>query len=214
MSEIKTRGAKQFARVMTWLVMIACAMTIASCANNLPAPPREAAQNPTYHIGPGDSLHVFVWQNPDLSTTVTVRPDGRVSLPLVSDILAAGKTPTQLSKDIESRLTKYVNGPIVTVMVTSFVGLHSEEIRVVGEAAKPSAMPYRKGMTVLDVMIAVGGLTQYADGDRARLVRTVARGRVQESYALLLNRLLKDGDISANVSLEPGDIIIIPQTFF
>jgi polysaccharide export outer membrane protein len=172
-----------------------------------------AAQNPLYRIGPGDGLYIFVWENKDISTQVTVRPDGRISFPLVRDVLAAGKTPAQLAHDIERRLTRYVKEPIVTVLVNNFVGEYSEQIRVVGEAAKPSAILYRRGMTVLDVMIAVGGLTQYAAGNRARLIRTVGRG-IKETYALELDRLLKDGDVSANVPLEPGDIVIIPQTFF
>jgi len=170
-------------------------------------------QNSLYRIGPGDGLYVFVWENRDLSTSVTVRPDGRVSFPLVNDVLAAGKTPTQLSRDIQRRLAKYVKDPVVTVMVNNFVGEYSEQIRIVGEATKPSAIPYRKGMSILDVMIAVGGLTQYADGNRSTLVRTVGRG-IKEVYGLPLDRLLKDGDISVNVPLEPGDIIVIPQTFF
>ena len=200
-------------KVLLWVVLIGSGIAVASCAG-LPPPPPSAAENPQYRIGAGDGLYIFVWENKDLSTAVTVRPDGRVSFPLVNDVVAAGKTPTQLSQDIQRRLARYVKEPVVTVMVNSFVGEHSEQIRIVGEAAKPSALPYRKGMTVLDVMIAVGGTTQYADGNRARLIRTFAHRRVQETYALLLDRLLKDGDISVNVPLEPGDIIIIPQTFF
>ena len=200
-------------KVHLWVVLIGSGLALASCAG-YPAPPPYAAENPHYRIGPGDGLYIFVWENKDLSTGVVVRPDGRVSFPLVNDVLAAGKTPTQLSQDIQRRLAKYVKDPVVTVMVNNFVGQYSEQVRIVGEATKPSALPYKRGMTVLDVMIAVGGTTQYADGNRARLVRTVANGRVQETYALLLDRLLKDGDISVNVPLEPGDIIIIPQTFF
>ncbi len=200
-------------KVLCWVMLIASATMVASCANNLPPPPAYAAQNSLYHIGPGDGLYIFVWENRDLSTAVTVRPDGRISFPLVNDVLAAGKTPTQLSRDIQRRLAKYVKDPVVTVMVNNFIGEYSEQIRVVGEAAKPAALPYRKGMSVLDVMIAVGGLTQYADGNRSTLVRTVGRG-IKETYALPLDRLLKDGDISVNVPLEPGDIIVIPQTFF
>ena len=200
-------------KVLLWVVLIGSGITVASCTG-LPAPPPQAAESPLYRIGAGDGLYIFVWENKDLSTAVTVRPDGRVSFPLVNDVVAAGKTPTQLSQDIQRRLAKYVKDPVVTVIVNSFVGEYSEQIRIVGEATKPSALPYRRGMTVLDVMIAVGGTTQYADGNRARLIRTFAHGRVQETYALLLDRLLKDGDISVNVPLEPGDIIIIPQTFF
>jgi polysaccharide export outer membrane protein len=200
-------------RALQWAAVFVIGATLASCANDLPAPPAVPVQNPLYRIGPGDGLYIFVWENKDISTQVTVRPDGRISFPLVSDVLAAGKTPAQLAHDIERRLTRYVKEPIVTVLVNNFVGEYSEQIRVVGEAAKPSALTYRRGMTVLDAMIAVGGLTQYASGNQARLVRTVARG-IKETYALQLDRLLKDGDVSANVPLEPGDIVIIPQTFF
>ena len=213
MSQSRWLESTLLKKVLVWVVLIGSGIALASCAG-YPAPPPYAAENPHYRIGPGDGLYIFVWENKDLSTAVTVRPDGRVSFPLVNDVLAAGKTPTQLSQDIQRRLAKYVKDPVVTVMVNSFVGQYSEQVRIVGEATKPSALPYKRGMTVLDVMIAVGGTTQYADGNRARLVRTVANGRVQETYALLLDRLLKDGDISVNVPLEPGDIIIIPQTFF
>jgi polysaccharide export outer membrane protein len=147
-----------------------------------------------------------------LSTKAVVRPDGMISLPLVHDIRAAGRTPTQLAEDIQRRLKRYVTEPVVSVMVDSAVGLYSEQIRVIGEAAKPQAVPYRNGMTALDAMIVVGGLTQFAAGDRATLVRT-ANGR-QTSYRLHLGELLQDGKMSANVPLEPGDVIIIPQTYF
>ncbi len=167
---------------------------------------------PFYLIGPGDSLSIFVWRNPDLSTSVPVRPDGRITIPLVEDLPASGKTPSQLARDIERELAKYVKDPMVTVMVTGFVGPYSQQVRVVGEAARPQALPYRANMTVLDVMIAVGGLTEFAAGNRARLVRTV-EGR-QEVIELRLDDLLKDGDISANVAMMPGDTLIIPESWF
>jgi len=198
--------------LLSVVMVLAAAAGLGSCAN-LPPPPPFATQGSLYRIGPGDGLYIFVWENRDLSTSVTVRPDGRVSFPLVNDVVAAGKTPTQLSRDIQSRLAKYVKDPVVTVMVNNFVGEYSEQIRIVGEATKPAAIPYRNGMTVLDAMITVGGLTQYADGDRSTLVRAVGRG-TKETYGLALDKLLKDGDISVNVPLKPGDIIIIPQTFF
>jgi polysaccharide export outer membrane protein len=194
---------------------LAAAGILASCTStNGAAPPTTPAQvsNADYLIGPGDSLQIFVWRNPDLSTTVPVRPDGRISIPLVEDIECAGKTPTQLAREIELRLKKYVTDPVVTVIVNSFVGPFSQQIRVVGEAAQPKSLPYRRNMSALDAMIAVGGLTPYAAGDRATLVRTV-HGK-QESYNLRLGDLLKDGDMSANVPLEPGDVIIIPQSYF
>lgn len=206
------RCVKQFTRRTAWIAIIASGVAVLSgCANN-PPPPETVAGSTRYHIGAGDDLNVFVWQNNDLSTHIKVRPDGMISLPLVNDIPAAGKTPTELAQDIEHRLKKYVNNPTVSVMVNSFVGLDSEQIRVVGEAAKPQTIPYRKRMTALDAMIAAGGLTRYAAGDRSTLVRTVD-GR-QESYTLRLSKLLQDGDMSANVPLEPGDVIVIPQTYF
>jgi polysaccharide export outer membrane protein len=197
---------------MTLLVAVAVTITAAACSSNLPEAPDAAVQLPRYHIGSGDELKIFVWQNNDLSTKAVVRPDGMISLPLVHDIRAAGRTPTQLAEDIQRRLKRYVTEPVVSVMVDSAVGLYSEQIRVVGEAAKPQAVPYRNGMTALDAMIVVGGLTQFAAGDRATLVRT-ANGR-QRSYRLHLGELLQDGKMSANVPLEPGDVIIIPQTYF
>ncbi|MBN9532685.1 MAG: polysaccharide export protein [Alphaproteobacteria bacterium] len=192
----------------------AAVLILAGCAGSGEAPPpvTNAASQSEYLIGPGDSLQVFVWRNPDLSTTVPVRPDGRISIPLVEDIVAAGKTPTELARDLETRLKKYVTDPVVTVIVSNFVGASGQQIRVVGEAAQPKAVPYHAKMTVLDAMIDVGGLTPYASGNRATLVRTV-NGK-QTSYNIRLDDLLKDGDMSANAPLQPGDVIIIPQTYF
>jgi polysaccharide export outer membrane protein len=167
---------------------------------------------PYYHIGPGDVVNIFVWENPELSVSVPVRPDGRISTPLVEDLRAAGRTPTQLARAMEGELSTYLKNPIVTVMVTGFQGLPSEQIRVVGEAAKPQAIPYRGTMTLLDVMIAVGGLTEYAAGDRAVLVREVDGKRRQ--FNVRLDDLLRDGDITANVKMLPGDILIIPEAWF
>lgn len=171
-----------------------------------------AAAAPNYIIGPGDALQVFVWRNPELSTGVPVRPDGRISIPLVEDIECAGKTPTQLAREIETRLTKYIMDPVVTVIVTNFVGPYTQQIRVVGEATQPKALPYRANMSVLDAMIEVGGLTAYAAGNRARVVRNV-NGQ-QTTFVVRLQDLLKEGDVTANTALQPGDIIIIPQSFF
>src|SRR5438067_1473341 len=176
----------------------------------LPAP--TLALDSQYVIGTGDSLNIFVWHNAELTAHVPVRPDGRVSIPLVEDIPCAGKTPTQLARDIEERLRKYVQDPTVTVIVDSFVGLPSQQIRVVGQATQPKALPYRADMTVLDAMIAVGGLTTYAAGNRAKLTRMV-NGR-PVTTTLRLQDLLEDGDLSANPPLLPGDIIMIPQSFF
>jgi polysaccharide export outer membrane protein len=168
--------------------------------------------SPDYLIGPGDALQIFVWHNPDLTASVPVRPDGRVSIPLVEDIPCAGKTPTQLARDIEGLLKKYIQDPTVTVIVSSFVGLSTQQIRIVGQAAQPKAIPYRADMSILDAMISVGGLTTYAAGDRSKLVRMV-NGQ-QTTINVRLQDLLEDGDITANVALQPGDIIIIPESFF
>lgn len=213
MFQTEIGAATLFRRLTACLTVILGTMVVAACSSNLPPPPAApAARTFQYHIGAGDSLNVFVWQNKELSTQATVRPDGKISLPLVNDIEAAGETPTQLAQNIQDRLKKYVTNPVVTVMVNSFNGPYSQEIRVVGQAVKPQSIPYRKGMTVLDAMTAVGGLTQFAAGDRATLVRTVD-GK-QKSYRLSLDDLLQDGDMSANVPLAPGDVIIIPQTYF
>lgn len=194
------------------LMVIALGVLVAGCANHLPPPP-PVPENPTaYRIGAGDSLGVFVWQNRELSTEVPVRPDGKISLPLINDMAAAGKTPTELSTDIQEQLKKYVNNPLVTVIVHSFVGPYSQQVRVVGEAQKPQSLAYRDRMTVLDALIAVGGLTPLAAGDRATLVRYVSGKQV--SYGLRLDDLIKDGDMSANAPLAPGDVIIIPQSYF
>lgn len=196
------------ALILSGLVVFA----VAACSTGEPPPPSVPGSSGDYKIGPGDSLQVFVWQNKELSVTAPVRPDGRISLPLVSDIQAAGKTPSELSEDIEARLAKFVKDPVVTVIVSSFEGANTQQVRVVGEAAKPQAIPYRSTMSVLDAMISVGGLTQYAAGDRATLIRTID-GK-QTSYRLRLDDLLKDGDMSANAPLLPGDVILIPQAYF
>lgn len=177
-----------------------------------PATPTTAAEAPEYIIGPLDSLSVFVWRNPELSAGAVVRPDGRVTLPLVEDLQAAGKTPQQLARDVEEALGEYILDPIVTVSVGGFVGPFDQQIRIVGEAARPQAIPYRAQMTVLDVMIAVGGLTAFADGNRTTLVRSTDSEQMQ--YRVRLDDLLQDGDISANAAVLPGDIIIIPESWF
>jgi polysaccharide biosynthesis/export protein len=169
---------------------------------------------PDYIIGPLDNLSIFVWRNPELSTTVRVRPDGRITVPLIEDLGATGQTPTQLAKAIEEKLRTYIQNPIVSVIVSDFKGPFAQQVRVVGEAAKPAAIPYQANMTLLDVMIAVGGLTDYAAGNRARLVRFDPQAGKQTEYKLKIDRLLKDGDVRSNVKIEPGDVIIIPESFF
>ncbi len=177
-----------------------------------PAPPASSLPSAEYRIGPGDALNIFVWRNPELTLTVPVRPDGRLSIPLVEDIVAIGKTPTALAREFEQQLSKYVKEPLVTVIVEGFVGPIPEQIRVIGEAASPRALPYRADMTLLDVMIAVGGLTKYAAGNDSVIIRT-AQGE-QNTYSVHLNSLIRDGDIESNVALRPGDILIIPQRWF
>ncbi|MEO5374837.1 MAG: polysaccharide export protein [Alphaproteobacteria bacterium] len=195
------------------VVILSC--LAAGCAEMPDAPLGETvpmADASGYLIGPGDTVQVFVWRNPELSATVPVRPDGRISTPLIEDMPAAGKTPTVLARDIEAVLARYVQKPIVTVIPSAFIGPFSQQIRVVGEASQPRAIPYRQQMTVLDVMIEVGGLTEFAAGNRARIVRR-NEGR-QTTYRARLDDLLKDGDVTANVDMAPGDIVIIPQSWF
>jgi polysaccharide biosynthesis/export protein len=165
-----------------------------------------------YRIGPGDMLSVVVWHNPDLSSTMPVRPDGRISLALLGDVVAAGKKPTELADELKERLKPYVKDPIVTVTPTQFVGPVARQVRVIGEAVQPRAIPFTSNMTLLDVMIDVGGLTKYADGDRAVIVR-VENG-AQKTYHVRLDSLIRDGDVDQNVAVQPGDILIIPQRFF
>jgi polysaccharide biosynthesis/export protein len=163
-------------------------------------------------VGPGDALNIVVWRNPEVSTTVPVRPDGKFTTPLVEDIEAIGKTPTQLARDIEKALSKYIQDPIVSVIVTGFNGPFDQQIRVVGQAAKPQALPYRQNMTLLDVMIAVGGVTDFADGNAATLVRNVS-GKPQQ-FSVRLEDLVKAGDVTANIEMRPGDVLIIPESLF
>ena len=157
-------------------------------------------------------LQIFVWRNPELSVTVPVRPDGRISVPLIEDLEATRRTPAELAREIEGRLKEYVQNPVVTVIVTNFVGPYSQQVRVVGEATEPQAIAFRENMTLLDVMIAVGGLTEFAAGNRAVIVRRV-NGEEQQ-FRVNIDRLLKDGDMSANVAMLPGDVLIVPQSWF
>ena len=169
-------------------------------------------QESEYRIGPGDQLNVFVFNHPELSVVVPVRPDGMVSTPLAEDMSATGKTPSQLARDLESRLGDYVRSPKVNVIVTNFKGALSDQIRVVGAAAKPQSLPYRANITALDVMIEVGGLGQFAAGNRARLIRV--EGNKQTETRVRLDDLLNKGDIGANVAMRPGDVLIIPESRF
>jgi polysaccharide export outer membrane protein len=196
----------------TFIAAIATALVAACSSTSLPPAPAKAANTDyKYLLGPGDQLNIVVWRNPELSAVVPVRPDGRVTVPLIEDLVAAGKNPSELSREIESRLKRFIQDPTVTVIVSGMVGSSSEQVRVVGQASKPTALPYRQNMTVLDVIIAVGGLTDFAAGNRAVLVRNADGGK---QYALRLNDLVRKGDISANVEMLPGDIVIIPESTF
>ncbi|MDS4068027.1 MAG: polysaccharide export protein [Candidatus Competibacter sp.] len=211
-----------FRRVVSVGVVTAFALALGACASqrnggSLPPSTSYGSQTTspesyTYLIGPGDSVQIFVWRNPEISQGVTVRPDGKITTPLVEDLQASGKTPTQLARDLEKALETYIRQPIVTVIVAGGVGPYSEQIRVVGQASKPQAIAYKRQMTLLDVMIAVGGLTEFADGNSTKIVRIVD-GK-QTEYVVRVDDLLNDGDISANVDMLPGDILIIPESWF
>lgn len=194
-------------------------LTIAGCAggpaSSTAAATSAAATTPNmYVIGPGDTLSVFVYRAPELSVdALPVRPDGRISVPLIPDIVAAGKTPSQLANDIEARLRTYVKDPNVTVIVRSFIGPFSRQVRVIGEAVKPTAIPYRSHMTLLDVMIATQGLTRFAAGNRAVIVRHLPDG-TETTIHVHLASLLNDGNIKDNVEMQPGDTLIIPESWF
>lgn len=205
-------------------VVVALLTTLlgAGCASKVTWPnlPTSTAYQPstsnpadyTYVIGPGDELQVFVWNNPELSTRVVVRPDGKVTTPLAEDVVASGKTSSELAKLLEQRISEYVREPIVSVILNSFAGPQSEQVRVLGETVRPLALPYRENMTLLDVMVAVGGLTDFADGNRATVVRVV-NGRMQQ-FSIRLDDLVRRGDISANVDILPGDTLIVPEAWF
>jgi polysaccharide biosynthesis/export protein len=167
-----------------------------------------------YVIGPMDQLNIFVWRNPELSAKVQVRPDGRITTPLINDMPAVGKTPAMLADDLKLALGEFIKDPIVSVIVENFQGTYSQQVRIVGASAKPASIPYRANMTLLDAMIAVGGLNEYAAGNKARLVRFDRATGKQQEYGLRLSSLLKSGDAAANVRLEPGDVIIIPESMF
>ncbi len=184
---------------------------LAGCSSTAPFPvaPRTVdAPSLRYKIGPLDALNIVVWRNPELSGPVTVRPDGFISMPLLGELRAAGRTPAELSQDIRASLAKVVIEPVVSVVVTGFQGVYAEQIRIVGEATRPQAVAFRQDMTLLDVMIQVGGITDFADGNAAVLIRGSDGGK---QYSIRLKDLLKRGDISANVAVAPGDIVMVPQ---
>ena len=203
------------ANLFSLMVLLFVLVILPGCAKEYPpleGGPPPAIVTPNYIIGAGDNVSIFVWRNEELSASVTVRPDGKITTPLIEDVPASGKTPTQLARDMEEELSVYVKNPVVTVMVNGFIGPYSESIRVVGQASQPQSFPYRDQMTLLDVMIVVGGLTEYADGDKAKIVRVVD-GQWQE-FGVRLDDLINGADITANVYMLPGDILIIPESWF
>jgi polysaccharide export outer membrane protein len=201
------------ARFAVQAAAVLSAAAITGCTTNPypPAPQIAASPDYLYKIGPGDSVNINVWRNPEISASVPVRPDGKLTAPLIEDLPAMGKDPTTLARDVEKALSKYIRDPVVTVIVGGFIGPYPEQIRVLGEASKPQALPYKQGMTLLDLMIAVGGLTDFADGNNASIMRTSEGGK---QYSVRLKDLVRRGDISANVDVKPGDILLIPQSWF
>jgi polysaccharide export outer membrane protein len=198
---------------VVWFGSALLALFVAGCVTPAypPAPSDAASSDYNYQIGPLDAVNVIVWRNPELSMSVPVRPDGKITTPLIEDLPVLGRTSTELARDMEKALVKYIRDPVVTVIVTSFSGPTSQQIRVIGEAATPQILPYRTQMTLLDVMIAVGGITDFADGNAARIFRVADGGKL---YSVRIKDLIKRGDITANVEMRPGDILIIPQSWF
>jgi len=197
-------------RIWKWSALV---LLLAGCSTTYPpvAQPGPRIDAP-YLVGPGDTLNVVVWRSPELSIVVPVRPDGKITTPLVEDLQASGKTATQIARQIEEALTRYVQSPVVTVIVTNFAGPYNQQVRVIGEAAKPQALAYRENMTLLDVMIAVGGITDFAAGNKASILR-IEGGKTRQ-FGVLLTDLIRGGDLSANVEMRPGDILVIPQSLF
>lgn len=204
-------NVQQGARLIAAICVI---FAVAACSNvnkDASVEPPPAVAESEYLIGPMDQVQVFVWRAPDVSVTVPVRPDGMISTPLVEDMPAAGKTPTQLARDLEEELRAFLQDPVVTVIVQNFVGPFDQQVRVVGATEQPVAVPFRSQMTVLDVMVAVGGLNEFADGNGAVLFRR--SGSDHQSFRVRLEDLLKDGDITANMPVAPGDVILIPESW-
>jgi len=210
---------KRFTESLKIMIVLFLTQFISACSSNNTLPTATLHPSNTtdinsyrYLIGAGDSLNIFVWRNPEVSGSFTVRPDGMITTSLVEDIPVTGKTPTELARSIEEILATYLRDPIVTVTVGGFVGPFSEQIRIIGEASNPQAISYTQHMTLLDVMIQVGGLTDFADGNNAIIIR-IENGQ-QKQYGIMIDELIKDGEISANVDMLPGDIIIIPEAWF
>ena len=196
------------------VLLLGLVLLLPACTTtpDVPIPSVALDEGPDYLIGPGDNVNIFVWRHPELSSSVPVRPDGKITTPLVEDVPATGKTPTQLARDMEEVFATYVRDPVVTVFVTGFRGPYDQQIRIVGQAVNPQAISYNEHMTLLDVMIAVGGLTDFASGNRTVIVRSV-NGETRE-YRARLNDLVKRGDISANAPVYPGDVLIIPESWY
>jgi len=210
---------KQASRILFTLSTLLSVLILSGCAGVSDLPSASARASLTtdvndyqYLIGPGDTLSIFVWRNPEISGSFSVRPDGRVTTSLVEDVPVAGRTPTMLARELEEQLSIYINNPRVTVSVTGFVGPFSEQVRVIGEATNPRAVNYTQFMTLLDLMIQVGGLTEFAAGNNAKLVRVV--DGQQRTFQIAIDDLIKDGDISKNVDILPGDVVIIPEAWF
>lgn len=203
--------------IMNLLAFLAIALStlaIGGCANTprISLSPSDEPPSHDYLIGPGDNVNIIVWHNPEVSMSVPVRPDGKITTPLVEDLPAMGKTSTHLARDVEKALATFIQDPVVTVIVTGFIGPYSEQIRVIGEAGKPQALHYNKGMSLMDVMIAVGGITNFAAGNKASIIRNID-GKAQH-IAIRLDDLIKNGDITANIPVRPGDILVIPESLF
>ena len=213
----------RYHRPARFIAMAATAsLALGGCAGSAsgpqlpPATPSTMTEGPSeeYVIGALDELTIFVWRNPELGAKVQVRPDGRITTPLITDMPAVGKTPSMLAEDIRLQLSQYIEEPLVSVIVNSFAGTFSQQVRIIGATEKPASIPYRANMTLLDAMIAVGGLSEFAAGNRARLIRFDKESGRQKEYALRLNDLIKKGRSRANVMLAPGDVIIIPESMF
>jgi polysaccharide biosynthesis/export protein len=222
LASVKDKGAFMYNSIdLIRAAALCCALALVSgcsttgqiAAKDVPVAAIEDAAAADYIIGPGDQLQVYVWRNADISATVPVRPDGKISTPLVEDMVAVGKTPTQLARDIEGVLTQYIRSPQVNIIVERFVGTFGEQVRVVGQAAQAQSLPYRQNLTLMDVMIEVGGLTPFAAGNRAKIVRRGTDGKPIEIRARLSD-LLNRGDLEQNVLMRPGDVVIIPEALF
>ena len=212
--------ANRLSRLLAGSALVS--LTLTGCASTTSAPQLAPASfvamqegpGEEYVIGPLDELTVFVWRNPELGAQVQVRPDGRITTPLITDMPAVGKTPSMLAEDIKLQLSQFIQEPLVSVIVNKFAGTFSQQVRIVGATEKPASIPYRANMTLLDAMIAVGGLSEFAAGNRARLIRFDKESGKQKEFALRLSDLLRKGESRANVMLMPGDVIIIPESMF